>query len=85
MEGCTLPELCAVAAKALGGKGRFALVHVPERLIDLLSELRRAGLEPKRLQFCRGRADKPPYAVLVEAVKGGRPGLSVLPDRISFL
>lgn len=81
MEGCTLPELCQGAAKALKPKGRFALVHSPERLTDLLTELRRAGLEPKGLQFCRGRADKPPYAVLIEAVKGGRPGLRILPDR----
>lgn len=81
MEGCTLPQLCQTAAKVLKPKGRFALVHTPERLTDLLTELRRAALEPKRLQFCRGRADKPPYAVLIEAVKGGRPGLNILPDR----
>lgn len=81
MEGCTLPELCQTAARALKPKGRFALVHAPERLTDLLTELRKAGLEPKRLQLCRGRADKPPYAVLIEAVKGGRPGLRILPDR----
>ena len=83
MEGCTLPELCHAAAKALKLKGRFALVHLPERLTDLLTELRGAGLEPKRLQLCRGRVDKAPYAVLIEAVKGGRPGLTVLPDKLS--
>lgn len=81
MEGCALPDLCAVAAKALKPKGRFALVHAPDRLTDLLTQLRKAGLEPKRLQFCRGRADKSPYAVLIEAVKGGNPGLTILPDR----
>ena len=81
MESCTLPDLCRAAAEALKPKGRFALVHVPDRLADLLTQLRKAGLEPKRLQFCRGRADKPPYAVLIEAVKGARPGLAVLPDR----
>ena len=83
MEGCTLPELCHAAAKALKLKGRFALVHLPERLTDLLTELRGAGLEPKRLQLCRGKVDKAPYAVLIEAVKGGRPGLTVLPDKLS--
>ncbi len=83
MEGCTLPELCHAAAKVLRTRGRFALVHLPERLTDLLTELRGAGLEPKRLQLCRGRVDKAPYAVLIEAVKGGRPGLTVLPDKLS--
>lgn len=81
MEGCPLPQLCAAAARALRPKGRFALVHAPERLVDLLSGLREAGLEPKRLRFCRGGKDRPPCAVLVEAVKGGRPGLDILPDR----
>ena len=81
-EDCTLPQLCQTAAKVLKTKGRFTLVHVPERLTDLLTELRKTGLEPKRLQFCRGRGDKSPYAVLLEAVKGGRPGLTILPDRI---
>ena len=82
MEGCTFPELCQTAAKVLSPKGRFALVHSPERLTDLLAGLRQAGVEPKHLRFCRGRADRPPYAVLVEGTKGGRPGLEVLPDKI---
>ena len=82
MEGCTLQTVCAVAARALRPKGRFALVHSPERLVDLLTGLRVAGLEPKRLQFCRHSPEKEPYAVLLEAVKGGRPGLAVLPDHL---
>ena len=82
MEGCTLPELCAAAAKALKPKGRFALVHRPERLTDLLCSLRGADLEPKRLQLCRHSPDKPPYAVLIEAVKGGRVSIDILPDYI---
>ena len=76
MEGCALGELCAAAAGALKPGGRFALVHRPERLTDLLCALRGAGLEPKRLQLCRHSPDKAPYALLVEAVKGGKPGLA---------
>lgn len=80
MEGCTLRELCAAAARALRGKGRFALCYPPERLADLLFGLREAGLEPKRLRLCRHSPEKTPCAVLVEAVKGGRPGLAIEPD-----
>ncbi len=80
MEGCTLGELCAAGAKALKGKGRFALCYPPERLAELMCALRSAGLEPKRLRLCRHSPDKPPYAALVEAVKGGRPGLAIEPD-----
>ena len=80
METQAIPELCAAAAKALKSKGRLALCYPPERLADLLAALREAGLEPKRLQFCSHRLDKKPSAVLAEGVKGGRPGLEVLPD-----
>ncbi len=80
MERRPLPELCAAAAKALKPKGRLALCYPPERLVDVLAALRGTGLEPKRLQFCRHRPDKKPSAALVEAVKGGRPGLEILPD-----
>lgn len=80
MESSPLPELCAIAVKALKSKGRLALCYPPERLVDLLCALRGAGLEPKRLRFCRHRRDKKPSAVLAEGVKGGRPGLEVLPD-----
>ena len=81
VEGCSLEELCRAAGKALGHRGRFALVHRPERLVDILTVLRGSGLEPKRLALCRHSPDKVPYALLVEAVKGGRPGLAVEPDR----
>ncbi len=73
-----LPSLCAAAAKALAPKGRFALVCPPERLAVLFAALTASGLEPKRLKLCRHAPDKPPYAALVEAVKGGRPSLTIL-------
>lgn len=82
MEGCTLPQLCRAAAGVLRHRGRFDLVHRPERLVDLLAALRGAGMEPKRLRFCRHAPDKAPYAVLAEGVKGGRPGLALLPDLV---
>ena len=82
METRSLPELCAVAAKELKHKGRLAMCYPPERLTDALTALRGAGLEPKRLRFCRHQSEKKPYTVLVEGVKGGRPGLEVLPDLI---
>lgn len=83
MEHCDLRALCTAATSALSHKGRFAVVYRAERLTDLLTEARRASLEPKRLQFCAHRWDKPPYAVLMEAVKGGRAGLELLPLRVS--
>ena len=77
-ETCTLDELCAAANRILPTGGRFALVHRPERLCDLLCALRAHRLEPKRLRFTAHGAAFSPSAVLVEAVKNGRSGLEVL-------
>ena len=80
MEGtCTLESLCAAAARLVKNGGRFALVHRPERLAELLEALRCRGLEPKRLRLCHHSPAAPPFAALVEAVRQGRPGLEILP------
>ena len=70
-----LEELCAAAGRLLKNGGRFALCHRPERLCDVLCTLRAHGLEPKRLKLVAHS----PALLLVEAVKGGRPGLTVEP------
>lgn len=82
-EHCTLDELCAAANRLLKSGGRFALVHRPERLTDLLCALRTHRLEPKRLQMISCAPDRPPSAVLVEAVKNGGAGLEILPIRLN--
>lgn len=80
-ETCSLEELCAAANRLLPTGGRFALVHRPERLCDLLCALRAHKLEPKRLQTVAAAPHRTPSAVLVEAVKNGGVGLEILPPR----
>ena len=75
---CTLSQLCAAAARALTWGGSFCLVHRPDRLADVLEELRRVRLEPKRLRLVQYRAEKAPSLVLAEGRKGARPGLELL-------
>lgn len=79
---CTLEEVCAAAAWLLRWGGCFCLVHKPERLTDLLTALRRAGLEPKRLRLVCPTAASAPSLVLAEGRRGGRPGLRVEPPLI---
>ena len=74
-----LEELCAAAGRLLKNGGRFAPCHRPERLCDVLCTLRAHGLEPKRLKLVAHSPAHPPALLLVEAVKGGRPGLTVEP------
>lgn len=76
---CTLDEICHAAAYLLRWGGRFCIVHKPERLTDLICTLRNTGIEPKRLRAVSKTAIHAPSLFLVEAVRGGRPGLTVEP------
>ena len=76
---CTLPELCAASAFLLRTGGRACFVHRPERLSELFVCLSSAGLEPKRLRLVCRDAGAAPSLVLVEARRGGKPGLTIEP------
>lgn len=76
-EFCTLAELCASAGRLVKNGGRFSLCHRPERLTDVLCALRAHDLEPKRLNLVSHGPGHPPSLLLVEAVKGAGPGLSI--------
>lgn len=44
-----------------------------QRMVDLLEAMRRWDLEPKRLKLLSHTPTKPPYALLVEGVRQGKP------------
>ena len=77
---CTLADLAACAARALRHGGRLALCQRPERLAEVCAVLCAAGLEPKRLALVKNRAGDRPWLFLLQARKGGKPGLEFLPD-----
>ena len=55
--------------------GRFCLVFLAERLVDLLTLMRRFDLEPKRLRMVHHTPGEAARMVLVEGARKGRPGL----------
>ncbi|MDF2627169.1 MAG: hypothetical protein K0R39_1000 [Symbiobacteriaceae bacterium] len=69
----------SAASVAVKYGGRVAVVFLAERLVDLLVQLRAVKLEPKRLRLIHPRAGRPANLLLLEAVKGGGPGLKVEP------
>lgn len=74
---CSLEDLCAAAEYLCRWGGAFALVHRPERLSELCCALTRHGLEPKRLRLVQHKPGWAPNLVLLEARRGGRPGLNI--------
>jgi tRNA1Val (adenine37-N6)-methyltransferase len=73
----TLQDVADAAVRLLGIGGRFAIVFPAERITDLLTSLRSAGIEPKHIQTVHAKAHDPGRLVLVSGVKGGRPGAAV--------
>jgi tRNA1Val (adenine37-N6)-methyltransferase len=72
-----LPAFVAAAARLLGHGGCFYIIHLAERLTEVLTEMRASGLEPKRLRCIHSRLGDPARLVLVEGRKRGRAGLVV--------
>lgn len=75
----TLPEIIEVAYRKLKYGGRLAIINRADRLAEVIYLLKARGLEPKRLQFVSGTAGGKPYLIMVEAAKGGKPGIELLP------
>ena len=73
----TLAEVVRAAAHFLRFRGRFAMVHLPERLAEIFAALGTSGIEPKRLRLVQPTREKPPSLALVEGVLGAKPGLRV--------
>lgn len=74
-----LLEFIAAARFLVKYRGRFAMVHLPERMAEILKAMSEAELEPKRLRLVYPGPDKKPKFLLVEGIRGGKPGLDVLP------
>ena len=70
-------DFAAAAKRLLRHGGRFFCVYRADRLVDLLTALRAAEIEPKRMTLVHASASLPPSMVLVEARRGGKPGLKV--------
>jgi ribosomal protein L11 methyltransferase (prmA) len=66
----TLADTVRAASYALRHSGRLAMVHLPERLGEIVLALAAVKLAIKRLRMVQPRVDRPPNLVLIEAVKG---------------
>ena len=75
----TLPDLINTALYLLKHTGKFYLIYHPFRLAELISLLRKAGLEPKRMKFVHSKTGEEAKMVLIEAVKGSGIWLKIAP------
>lgn len=74
-QACTLDDVAQAAFHLLRLRGRLSLIIRADRAVDTLMALKGARMEPKRICMVHPRADRAPNLMLVEAVRGGRPGV----------
>ena len=80
----SLGDFLRAAAYLLRAKGRLTIIYPAVRSIDLLTEMRRTGIEPKRLRMVHSFVDAKAKLALVEGIKGGRSGVEILAPLIVY-
>lgn len=74
---CTLEDIIIESARILKSSGNLFMIHKTERLVDILSLMRKYKIEPKRIRFVHPNVNEAPNLVLVEGVRSGRAFLKV--------
>lgn len=78
-----LERLFKIAKKLLKNNGNIAIVHRPERLSDIILEMKKNNIEPKRIQFVHPKKNADANILLIEGTKNGKPGIKILPPLFS--
>lgn len=68
----------SIAKKILKNGGVIAMVHRPDRLIEIIETMKKNNIEPKKIQFIYPKENSECNAILIEGKKNGKPGLRIL-------
>ncbi len=72
-------DIIETAARLLDLGGRIGIIYPAHRLAELFEAMKSRGIEPKRTLCVHPMPGKEAKRVVVEGVKGGKPGLRVAP------
>jgi len=75
-------ELIKISSELVKDRGYFYLVHRADRLSEILNILQKYKFEAKKIKFCYTTKYKNAKIVLIEAIKNGKSGLTILPPLI---
>ena len=78
-----LDDIMSIGRKLLKNNGNIAIVHRTDRLIDIITTMRKYNIEPKKIRFIYPKKNTESNIVLVEGTKNGNPGLKILSPLIS--
>ncbi|MFQ3574043.1 MAG: tRNA1(Val) (adenine(37)-N6)-methyltransferase [Thermodesulfovibrionales bacterium] len=80
----SLSQLLKASSDILRHHGHLYLIYLPERLSEVILKMRENALEVKRLRFVHSFSNTPAKMVLIEGVKGAKPGLKVMQPLIIY-
>ena len=73
----TLEDFIKVSSELLKDKGEFYMVHRPDRLVDIFSNMRMYKIEPKIMRFVYSNKDTEPKLILIKGIKKANPFLKI--------
>lgn len=80
-----LTEVLSTASSLLKMNGRFAMVHRPERFLEIIRLMQDHRLAPKKVQFVYPKKGKEANILLIEGIKDGKiDGFKVLPPLVTY-
>jgi tRNA1Val (adenine37-N6)-methyltransferase len=79
-----LPQLISIAHKLLRIGGRFISIYPSERLTDVIFHMRQKAIEPKKVHIIFSKQNQPAKLVVIEGVRGGRPGIQEISSLIIY-
>ena len=80
-----LDEVFEISSRLLKMNGHLALVHRPDRFLDILNTMQKYRLAPKRAQFIYPKEGKEANILLIEAIKDGKTdGFKVSPPIMTY-
>ena len=74
---CNLEDICRESFKVLKDNGSIYMVHRPERLCDIIINMKKYNIEVKKIKLVQPYIDKKPNLILIKAVKNAKPFLEV--------
>ena len=73
-----LDDVIRAAKYVLKNGGRFAIVHRPERMVEIINMMQKYGIEPKKMRLIYPKTGKDANILLIEGIKNGKVGLEIL-------
>jgi len=80
----SLLDVLQTTRRMLRMAGRFVTIFTAERTTDILSQMRIEQIEPKMIRMIHSQRDTEARLILIEGLKGGRPGLKVGPPLVVY-